>query len=432
MKKMNQDLMDFLGKSPTSYQLVSNLAMELEKRDFIKLSKDVPWDVKEGEKYYFSQKDGAIVAFIMGSTKVEEFSFHIIGSHGDSPGFRIKPNSEMKAGKSYVKLNTEVYGGPIYSTWYDRPLTIAGQVSFSKNGRVESENIYVDKDLLIIPNLAIHMNREVNSGYKFNPQKDTLPLLGMVEEKLETDGYLLEVLSEFCNVKKEEILDFDLFLCPREKGTFVGAKEEFISSPRLDDGSMAYLSMRALWESKPSKATKMVVVFDHEEIGSHTIAGAQGAFFRDGLERIALSVGHREAYYLGMERGYMISADLTHAFHPNYEEAADPTNRPILNKGPVIKMAANGSYSTTGKTSAIFQELCKGAEVPYQFFTNRSDKRGGSTIGPIALEKLNIDMVDVGTPCLSMHSIRELVGSDDQKSMYKVFLEFFHKKRDRL
>ena len=419
-----QDLLKYIDDSPTSYHASENARKILLAQGFQELSKEDSWDLKEKGKYFVVNGDSALIAFRIGSLG-EDLAFQLIGSHGDSPGFRIKPNAEMLVKDGYIKLNTEVYGGPIYSTWYDRPLSIAGRVIVEEEGRLVSKLLNIEKDLLIIPNLAIHMNREVNNGYKYNAQKDTLPLLAMVEEELEKDNLLLNLLAEELRVNVESILDFDLYLYPREKGCQVGLKGEFLSVSRLDNLSMAYTSLRALIDAKESNKTNFVVIHDHEEIGSSTRAGAASPFLKDTLARVASFAQGEDAYYRALAKGFMISADLTHALHPNYTEAADPTNGPILNKGPAIKVAANRSYSTDAYSSAFFKQVCKKAGVPVQSFTNRSDKRGGSTIGPISLGQLDIAMVDVGNPTLAMHSVRELVGTKDQEYIYKAFLYFF-------
>ena len=328
----------------------------------------------------------------------------------------------------YVKLNTEVYGGPILSTWFDRPLSLAGRVTIKGNSPLKplTKLVNVNKPLLIIPNLAIHMNRNVNEGYAINKQKDTLPLLGFINSELEKGDYLISILEEELGVSKSDILDFDLFLYEYEKGCLLGANEEFISSSRLDDLWMVFAGIKAIAETEENKATKVMICIDNEEIGSLTPQGANSSLLRTILERITLALGNnKEDYFRALSNSIMISADLAHAVHPNQSEKHDPTNRPLLGEGPVIKIAASGSYSTDSYTSSMFQELCNSVNVPYQKFVNRSDVRGGTTIGPITSADLSIPVIDMGAPLLGMHSVRELAAVIDNKYTIDVFKRFY-------
>ncbi len=375
------------------------------------------------------KNDSAIIAFEIGCGEIEEDGFRLIGAHTDSPGFRIKPSAEMTVENNYVKLNTEVYGGPILSTWFDRPLSIAGRVTLKSDNVFKPETRLVDinKPVLIIPNLAIHMNRSVNEGYEFNKQKDVLPLLALCNEKLEKDNYLMNLLAETLNVEKENILDFDLFLYDVSEGSLVGLNEELISVGRLDDLWMVFAGLKALTESNKIKATKVLVALDNEEIGSLTSQGANSSILENILERIALGLNKdREGFRRALSNSVMISADLAHAIHPNYTEKCDPTNKPLLGGGPVIKIAASGSYSTDSYAAGVFKGVCEKAGVPCQVFVNRSDMRGGTTIGPITAAKLNIPVIDMGAPLLSMHSIRELASVKDNEYTIKAFTEFFN------
>lgn len=375
------------------------------------------------------KNDSAIIAFEIGCGEIEEDGFRLIGAHTDSPGFRIKPSAEMTVENNYIKLNTEVYGGPILSTWFDRPLSIAGRVTLKSNNvfKPETRLIDINKPVLIIPNLAIHMNRSVNEGYEFNRQKDVLPLLALCNEKLEKDNYLMNLLAETLNVEKENILDFDLFLYDVSEGSLVGLNEELISVGRLDDLWMVFAGLKALTESNKIKATKVLVALDNEEIGSLTSQGANSSILENILERIALGLDKdREGFRRALSNSVMISADLAHAIHPNYTEKCDPTNKPLLGGGPVIKIAASGSYSTDSYAAGVFKGVCEKAGVPCQVFVNRSDMRGGTTIGPITAAKLNIPVIDMGAPLLSMHSIRELASVKDNEYTIKAFTEFFN------
>lgn len=424
-----QELLDFINKSKSAFQSTYEIKSILDNKGYTEIKEEDRWDLKKGGKHYVIKNNSALIAFEIGSGEIEEEGFRLIGAHTDSPGFRIKPNPEIQVEGHYIKLNTEVYGGPILSTWFDRPLSIAGRVT------LKSENVFkpevrlldINKPILIIPNLAIHMNRNINDGYEFNKQKDTLPLLTMVEEKLESNGYLIKLIAETLKVNTSDILDFDLFLYEYADGMLIGQENEFISCGRLDDLWMVFAGLKALINSNEIKATKVLVALDNEEIGSLTSQGANSSILENILERITIGLKkERQDFKRALSNSIMISADLAHGLHPNYVEKSDPTNRPMLGKGPVLKIAAGGSYSTDSYASAIFKSICKKAEVPCQVFVNRSDLRGGTTIGPITASKLNIPVIDMGAPVLSMHSIRELATVKDNEYTIKAFTEFFN------
>ena len=428
-KDLALDLIDFLYKSPTAHHSVKTIKERLDLNGFNEVKESDKWNLQKDGKYYVIKNDSALIAFTIGNGEIEEDGFKLIGAHTDSPGFRIKANPEMVSEGTYLKLNTEVYGGPILYTWFDRPLGIAGKVTLKGNSPLKPEVklVNINKPLLIIPSLAIHMNRGVNEGLDINKQKDTLPLLSLINEKFEKDGYLVKVLAEELNVSASDILGFDLGLYEIEKGAVIGLNEEFISAGRLDDMWMVYTGIQALIESKPNKSTKVMVCIDNEEIGSLTAQGANSALLLNILERITLALGKdREGLHRALANSLMISADLAHAVHPNVEEKHDPTNRPVLGKGPVLKTAASGSYSTDSYNAAIFEGLCNSAEVPYQKFFNRSDVRGGTTIGPITSSLLTIPVMDMGAPLLSMHSIRELAAVKDNVYTIRLFTEFYN------
>lgn len=428
-KNLALDLIDFLYKSPTAHHSVKTIRERLELNGFNEVKESDKWNLQKEGKYYVIKNDSALIAFTIGNGDIEEAGFKLIGAHTDSPGFRIKANPEMVSEGTYLKLNTEVYGGPILYTWFDRPLGIAGKVTIKGSSPLKPEVklVNINKPLLIIPSLAIHMNRSVNEGLNINKQKDTLPLLSLINEKFEKDGYLLKILAEELKVDTSDILGFDLGLYEIEKGAIIGLNEEFISAGRLDDMWMVYAGIQALIESKPNKSTKVMVCMDNEEIGSLTAQGANSALLLNILERITLALGKdREGLHRALANSLMISADLAHAVHPNLEEKHDPTNRPVLGKGPVLKTAASGSYSTDSYNAAIFEGLCNSAEVPYQKFFNRSDVRGGTTIGPITSSLLTIPVMDMGAPLFSMHSIRELAAVKDNVYTIKLFTQFYN------
>jgi aspartyl aminopeptidase len=428
IKEFGNDLIDFLYESPTAFHAVENAEKLLCKNNFEKIDLLDKWNLKLGGKYYVKKNESAIVAFTINSNKIEEEGFRIIGSHSDSPSFRIKPNPEMEVEKTYLKLNTEVYGGPILNTWLDRPLAIAGRVTVKSENILRPKEILVNinKPICIIPNVAIHMNRSVNEGVALNKQRDMIPLVGILNDTLEKDNFLLKEISNNLNISIDEILDFDLFLYEYEKGILMGPNEELISSSRLDNLAMAHASLHALCNSNGNKGINVAVVFDNEEVGSSTKQGADSNMLLNILERICLSFDKdREGFFRSLYSSFIISADLAHAVHPNVPEKHDPTNRPVMGKGPVIKINANQSYTSDSYSIAVYESICREADVPCQKFVNRSDERGGSTIGPISSTHIDIPSIDIGTPILAMHSIRELGSVVDHYYIHKSFIKFY-------
>jgi len=429
-KELNfaKELIDFLYDSPTAFHAVKNIKDSLENSNFKELKEEDKWNLEKGRKYYTTKNGSALIAFTVGEGEIEEQGFKIIGAHTDSPTFRVKPNSEIISENNYMKLNTEIYGGLIRSTWMDRPLSLAGRVALKGENLLNPELrlVNIKKPILIIPSLAIHMNREANSGGELNPQKDTLPLLAMVTEELEKDNALLNILAEELKVNREDIIDFDLFLYEFEKGCIVGLKDEFISSSRLDDLQMVHAGIEALKEAPITQGINVMVCFDNEEVGSATKQGADSDMLANILERIAICLGKgREDFFRALSKSFIISADNAHAVHPNRPEKADPTSKPIVNKGPVIKINANCAYTSDSDSSAVYEAICKKVGIPVQKFVNRSDSRGGSTIGPISSTHLNIRSVDIGNPTLAMHSVREFAGVKDHTYVTKSFEEFY-------
>lgn len=426
--RLAEELIDFIYESPSAFHAAYNVKNLLLEKGFSELKEEEVWKLNNGGKYFTTKNDSAIIAFVVGKGKIEEKGFKLIGAHTDSPSFRIKPNPEIICENNYVKLNTEVYGGPILSTWFDRPLAIAGRVTLKGENILfpKTKLVNINRPILIIPNLAIHMNRDVNKGVEINRQKDTLPLLAIVKEELEKGNYLLNAVAKEIDVDIKEILDFDLFLYEFEKGKIIGLNNEFISSPRLDDLAMVHAGIKAITSVDAAEATNVMIAFDNEEVGSSTKQGADSEVLSNILERIVFALGgNREGFFRAISRSFMISADLAHAIHPNSVEKADPINRPLINKGPVIKLAANQSYTTDSNSAAVYDEICKKAGVPVQRFVNRSDSPGGSTIGPITSTHLAMRSVDMGTPILAMHSVRELGGVMDHSYVTKSFEEFY-------
>jgi len=423
-----KELIDFIYDSPTAFHAVLSTQKILDDNGFLELKEEDRWKLQKGGKYYLTKNHSALTAFVVGTGEAYEDGFKITGVHTDSPTFRIKPAAEITAENYYIKLDTETYGVPILNTWLDRPLSVAGRVSIRSNDIFKpiTKLVNIKKPILIIPNLAIHMNRKVNDGVELNKQKDMLPLIALINERLEKDNYLLNAIAGEIKVEPSDIIDFDLFLYEFEKGTIMGLSDEFISSGRLDDLAMVHACTTALIRAEVSKSTNVMVCFDNEEVGSATKQGADSQLLSDILERIVMSMGgDREDFFRSISKSFMISADLAHAIHPNVGEKHDPKNKPLINKGPVIKISANMRYTTDSNSSAVYAGLCKRAGVPVQWFVNRSDEPGGMTLGPISASHLHIRSVDIGTPILAMHSVRELGGVLDHTYVTKSFEEFY-------
>jgi aspartyl aminopeptidase len=431
MSKSNQqaqELIDFIHASPSTYHAVNNIRQELNEAGFQELDLRDEWNIQKGGKYFTTKNESAIFAFRIGNGEIEDEGFQMICAHSDAPGFKIKPNPEIEVEGNYIKLNTEVYGGPILNTWMDRPLSIAGRVSVKSNDPLNPEHLFVkiDRPLMVIPNLAIHLNRAVNEGVELNKQKDMLPLLSMITEEMEKDNCLVKLLANELKIDSEAIIDFDVNLFEVEKGSIFGLNEEFISSPRLDDLAMTHAGLKALLATEITNKTQMLAIFDNEEVGSVTKQGAGSPVLRHILQRIVYKLGKdMEAFHRAIYNSFMISADMAHAVHPNIGEKHDPTNRPFINKGPVIKIHANQKYTTDGDSGAVFETLCKNADVPYQKFVNRSDLVGGSTLGNVSTGQIDIRTVDIGNPMFGMHSVRETGGVEDNAHVRKVFTYFF-------
>lgn len=422
------DLIDFVSCSPSTYHVIRNMKAALLRKGFTELLSDTVWNIEKEGKYFVSQNDTALAAFVVGMGNPETDGFRIIADHSDTPCIKIKPAPEMIIPGKYIKLNTEVYGGPILSTWFDRPLSLAGRVILkTKNPfKPETRQIIIKQPLLTIPNLAIHFNRNVNDGVKIDFQKELTPLLAGVKSPLENKNYLVEILASELNVSPESITDFDLSLFDTSKGCIFGANNEFISCTKLDNLASIHAGMEGLFTSPIINATQMMVCFDNEEVGSRTRQGAASPFLKNILERIIYKLnGDKEEYFRAICNSFMISADAAHALHPNYPEAACPTNAPIINKGPVIKYNADRKYTTDSDTAAVFAALAEIAHSPVQRFTNNSNFAGGSTLGGITSSQTDMRSVDVGIPLLAMHSIREVCGVYDHFNMKNIFKTFF-------
>lgn len=415
-----EKLLDFIEKSPTAFQAVDEMQKRLTENGFEVLSEKEYWKLVPGGKYLVTRNNSALIAFCI--PEKESRVFHIMASHSDSPSFKIKENPEIKVDNSYVKLNVEKYGGMLMAPWFDRPLSVAGRVIIRRNGGLKEKLINIKRDLVMIPNLAIHMNREANNGVAYNPQKDLQPLFAAGN----TDRTLLEIIAEQTGVKKEDIISHDLFLYNRMPGTIWGADKEFVSSARLDDLQCAFASMEGLLRAQNHGSIAVHCVMDNEEVGSGTKQGAASTFLKDTLLRINMGLGKTyEEYLMTLAGSFMVSADNAHALHPNYTDKTDPTNHPVLNKGIVIKFNANQKYCTDAVSAAIFKELCTKAGVPYQTFVNRSDIAGGSTLGNISNTQVPMNTVDIGLPQLAMHSPYETAGVKDTEYLVRAAEELF-------
>lgn len=433
---MIKRLLSFLDASPVNFLAVKNIADTLAANGFHRIDPALPLgEVKSGDRFFVTKNDSSIYAFRIGNKHIADAGFHMICAHCDSPTFRIKPNAEMLTEGGIVKLNTEVYGGPIMSTWFDRPLTLAGRVIVRGEDVMQPETLllHIKRPLLQISNLAIHFNRQVNDGVALSKQKDVLPLLGQITSQLETGNLLMNVILEElnstiadCQFCAKDVLDFDLYLADATPACTFGVHNEFISSGRLDDLSMCYAGLEALIASDTTDTTQVLALFDNEETGSQTKQGAGSPFLAYILKRIAMSQSHtEEAYYQAVERAFMISADNAHAWHPNYPKKYDPTNHPMLGGGPVIKFNAAQKYASDAVSAAVFAGLCEKAGVPCQRFVNHSDVAGGSTLGNILASSIPLRGVDMGNAILAMHSCRETGSVVDHEYCVKVFTEFF-------
>ena len=415
-----EQLLAFIEKSPSCFHAIKNMKDILLAEGFAQLREEDKWEIVNGGKYFVTRNDSSIVAFTIPETGA--LGYRIMASHSDSPTFKIKENPEMEVDKKYVKLNVERYGGMLCAPWFDRPLSVAGRVIVKEGDAFVTKFVDVDRDLLMIPNLAIHMNREVNDGYKYNAQVDMLPLYGDISSK----DTFMKSIAEAAGVKEEDILGHDIFLYNRVKGSIWGANEEFVSSSRLDDLQCAFSSLQGFLKGEKKEYAAVHCVLDNEEVGSGTKQGAASTFLYDTLVRIneCLGLSHEE-YLRALAKSFMLSADNAHAVHPNHKEVADPVNRPYMNEGIVIKHSANQKYCTDGVSAAVFKDLCREAGVPFQTFTNRSDMLGGSTLGNISNTKVALNAVDIGLPQLAMHSPYETAGVKDTYYLIQAAEKFF-------
>lgn len=422
------ELLKMLDSSPVNFLAVKYAEEQLCANGFRRVELGNMPALEPGKGYYITKNGTALFAFRVGTGEVTD-GFKLICAHTDSPGFRIKPAPEMFSEGGMVRLNTEVYGGPILYTWFDRPLSIAGRVLLRGDNplRPVARLLHIKRPLLLIPHIAIHFNREVNDGNPLNRQRDMMPVLGFISNHFERENLLLKLIADELGVAVADILDFDLSLYDATPATLCGLNNEFVSSGRQDDLLMAFAGLQALIAGKASRMTQVLALFDNEETGNVTKQGSASPMLRNLLDTVILKRGGAPGdLYAAVENSFMISADMAHALHPNYPEKHDPTNHPVMGGGPVIKFNANQKYVTDGDSAAVFAEICRKAGVPFQYFVNRSDMVGGGTLGNTLTTQLPMRGVDMGNPMWGMHSIRETSALVDTIYTIKAFTEFYN------
>ncbi|MBO2517253.1 MAG: M18 family aminopeptidase [Clostridiales bacterium] len=408
--EMAKRFIEFAKASPSPFHAIDNIRNELSGKGFIELFETSEWNIKPAGRYFVTRNNSSVIAFTIPADGFS--SFQIIASHSDSPCFKLKPVFEDKAvGNAYLRLNVERYGGMIMSTWLDRPLSVAGRIIYRNGNELVEKNVYIDRDCMLIPNMPIHFNREVNTGYNFNPQVDLLPLYGYGEDS----GKLYKEIADVCGIDAENIVDADLFLCSRLPGTIWGAENQFFSAGHIDDLECAWVSLKAFLNADiDNHHCNMYCVFDNEEVGSNSKQGADSDFLANTVTRISAALGKSsDDMCRCISSSFMVSADNAHAVHPNHPEKFDAQNRTYMNKGIVIKHNSAQKYTTDAVASAVFADICKKADVPVQHFSNRSDLAGGSTLGNIANTHVSMNTVDIGLPQLAMHSSYETAGTMD-------------------
>ena len=412
-------LINFLNTSYTAFHAVENVKNTLTENGFKQLWEGEKWQIEKGGKYFVTKNDSSVIAFKV--PEEEYVGFNIVASHSDSPTFKVKENAELEK-SGFICLNTERYGGMIMSTWFDRPLSVAGRVVVKDENGFTSKLVNVDKDWLIIPNLAIHMDRTVNDGKKYNAQTDMMPIMSDMSGK----GTFEDIIAKAAGVEKESIVAKDLFLYVRHHAGFVGLNDEYICGPKLDDLQCAFTSLEGFVNSGESNSVAVLAIFDNEEVGSGTKQGAASTLLYDTLTRINNALGYdSEKYICALTNSFMISADNAHSVHPNYAQIADPTNRPTINNGVVVKHSANQKYTTDAVSNAIFKELASKVGANVQHFANRSDVVGGSTLGNISNTQVALNTVDIGLPQFAMHSCFETAGVKDTEDFAAICKEFY-------
>lgn len=415
-----KELIKRLNSSPTAFHCVKTVEEGLLKNGFTGIKESEDFNVKSGGKYYVKRNGSSIIAFELPSGLPE--GFQIFSAHSDSPSFRIKENTEMVFENNLVRLNVEKYGGMIMPSWFDRPLSVAGRVVVREGNELKEKLVNIDRDLCVIPNVAIHMNRDINSGKDYSAQTDMLPLFGDFTSKDNFD----KMIAKEAGVDKARVLGRDLFLYTRQEATLIGAKKEFVLSPRLDDQACVFAGLKGLLEAGESGKVKMLAVFDNEEVGSGTKQGADSTFLEDTLVRISEALSLSKAEYCKLvSKSFNVSADNAHAVHPALPSKADPTSRPYMNKGIVLKYSGNQKYATDALSAAYFKMICEDKNIPVQVYSNNSDVPGGSTLGNISTAHVSVKTVDIGIPQLAMHSAVETMGVKDYDYMVKFATCYF-------
>ena len=417
---MVHSFLSFISQSPSAFHSVHALCGQLEQNGFTRLSECGQWQLVPGQRYFVTRNLSSVIAFDVPECGLSHFQ--IVASHSDSPVFKLKPNSEDAAAGHFIRLNVERYGGMILSSWFDRPLSIAGRAIVKTDGGFETRLVDLGRDAVLIPNMPIHFNREVNDGYKYNPQTDLLPLYA---QGVET-GRLMQEVARCCDTQTENIVSADLFLYTRMPGSVWGAENEFFSCPRIDDLECAWTSMQAFVHTRAQSHINVCAVFDNEEVGSSTKQGANSTFMEDVLSRICDALGATDSQKRALiVSSLMVSADNAHCVHPNHPEKYDAQNRTFMNGGVVIKYNANQKYTTDAVSCALFSAVCEKAGVPVQQFANRSDMPGGSTLGNIANTHTSMNTVDIGLAQLAMHSAYETAGVKDVQYMVDALSSFY-------
>lgn len=426
-RSLAQDLLRFIDASPSPWHAVDTVKTRLTGAGFIELHETDAWQLQSGSSYFVTRGGASIIAFTLGKQALTDAGLRILGAHTDSPGLRLKPKAAF-ASNGLVRIGVEVYGGPILATFTDRDLSIAGRVTVRTEHGHETRLLKFDNALMRLPNLAIHMNREVNDkGLVLNKQTELPLLFAESEDGIEAEKQFLSYLAQALNVEASNILTFELNVFDTQKGTLWGANQEFIADSQLDNLASCHAAITALLDSDQQNATSICALFDHEEVGSESATGASGSFLADIVNRITSGAGlNQEQHLRTLAQSFFVSADMAHAYHPNHPGAYEPCHHVLVNKGPVIKTNANQRYSTNADTAARFITLCERAGVPYQQYAHRTDLGCGSTIGPIVASGLGIASIDVGSPMWAMHSIRESAGVLDQSYMVAVLQELFN------
>lgn len=423
-----KSLLNYIDKSPSPWHAVKTSAQLLEEQGFSELVEGSRWSIKPDGRHYVKRDDSSIIAFTVGSSELSQQGFRLIGAHTDSPGLRLKPLPDKAAG-AFNQIAVEVYGGPILATFTDRDLSFAGRVQVSENGVLSSKLVHFKKPFLRLPNLAIHMNPKVNSdGLKLNKQTELPLLLSIINQQLKERPEVKALLAAELELSEADILAWELHICDTQQGSLYGLNDEFYANSQLDNLASCHAGLTALLSEKSLNAGHFNVCafFDHEEIGSNSHKGADGSFLPDTLERISSALGlSDEDYKRALSKSFLISADMAHAYHPNFPSAYEPGHKVLVNQGPVIKINANIRYASNSASQARFMQLCEQAQVPYQQYSHRTDIGCGSTIGPMTSARLGINTVDVGCPMWAMHSIRESAGVQDHLYITQVFTQFF-------